>query len=96
MLNAMNSLSENQSLVVMPPWTNLFLMGAMLLSMTLHFVILHVEILSQVFQVTPLNLEEWLAVVKISVPVVLIDETLKFVARKYVEAPISVEKNARK
>jgi len=56
--------------------------------MTLHFVILYVEILSQVFQVTPLNVEEWLAVIKISVPVILIDETLKFVARKYVEAPI--------
>jgi len=96
MLNAMNSLSENQSLVAMPPWTNLFLMAAMLLSMTLHFVILYVEILSQVFQVTPLNLEEWLAVVKISVPVILIDETLKFVARKYVEAPISVEERSRK
>lgn len=96
MLNAMNSLSENQSLVVMPPWTNLFLVAAMALSMTLHFVILYVEILSQVFQVTPLNLEEWLAVVKISVPVVLIDETLKFVARKYIEAPVSVEERSRK
>jgi len=41
--------------------------------------------LQQVFQVTPLNLEEWLAVIKISVPVVLIDETLKFIARKYIE-----------
>lgn len=46
MLNAMNSLSENQSLVVMPPWTNLFLVAAMALSFTLHFVILYVEILS--------------------------------------------------
>jgi len=95
MLNAMNSLSENQSLIMMPPWTNMFLMGAMALSMTLHFVILHVEILSQVFQVTPLNLEEWLAVIKISVPVILIDETLKFVARKYVEVPV-VESKQRK
>jgi Ca2+ transporting ATPase len=95
MLNAMNSLSENQSLVAMPPWTNMFLMAAMALSMTLHFVILHVEILSQVFQVTPLNMEEWLAVIKISVPVILIDETLKFIARKYYEVPI-VESKQRK
>jgi len=96
MLNAMNSLSENQSLVVMPPWTNLFLMAAMALSMTLHFVILYVEILAQVFQVTPLNLEEWLAVIKISVPVILIDESLKFAARKYVEAPSNVQATQRK
>jgi len=40
------SLSENQSLISMPPWSNLWLIGSMLLSFTLHFVILHVEILS--------------------------------------------------
>jgi len=87
MLNAMNSLSENQSLVAMPPWSNIWLLLAMALSMTLHFVVLYVDILSTVFQVTPLNLEEWFAVAKFSLPVVLLDETLKFVARKYAEAP---------
>lgn len=46
MLNAMNSLSENQSLVSMPPWSNLWLLGSMALSFTLHFVILYVEVLS--------------------------------------------------
>lgn len=35
-----------------------------------------------VFQVTPLNGEEWVTVMKLSLPVVLLDETLKFVARK--------------
>ncbi|XP_046680136.1 calcium-transporting ATPase sarcoplasmic/endoplasmic reticulum type-like [Homalodisca vitripennis] len=83
MLNAMNSLSENQSLVAMPPWCNLWLVGAMVLSFTLHFVILYVEILSTVFQVCPLTGDEWLTVMKFSLPVVLLDETLKFVARKF-------------
>ncbi|XP_055936910.1 calcium-transporting ATPase sarcoplasmic/endoplasmic reticulum type-like isoform X2 [Argiope bruennichi] len=85
MLNAMNSLSENQSLAVMPPWINPFLLGAMALSMTLHFVILYVDILSSVFSVTPLNGEEWIAVMKMSIPVVLLDEVLKFIARKYID-----------
>ncbi|XP_024084170.1 calcium-transporting ATPase sarcoplasmic/endoplasmic reticulum type isoform X1 [Cimex lectularius] len=85
MLNAMNSLSENQSLVTMPPWSNLWLIASMALSFTLHFVILYVEILSTVFQVTPLNGEEWLTVMKFSIPVVLLDETLKFVARKFTD-----------
>ncbi|KDR21433.1 calcium-transporting ATPase sarcoplasmic/endoplasmic reticulum type isoform X1 [Zootermopsis nevadensis] len=85
MLNAMNSLSENQSLVAMPPWCNLWLMGSMILSFTLHFVILYVEILSTVFQVTPLNVDEWVTVMKFSIPVVLLDETLKFVARKFAD-----------
>ncbi|CAG2055653.1 unnamed protein product, partial [Timema podura] len=47
MLNAMNSLSENQSLIAMPPWCNPWLLGSMALSFTLHFVILHVEVLSK-------------------------------------------------
>ncbi|XP_045491901.1 calcium-transporting ATPase sarcoplasmic/endoplasmic reticulum type isoform X2 [Colias croceus] len=82
MLNAMNSLSENQSLVTMPPWSNMWLVGSMALSFTLHFVILYVEVLSAVFQVTPLSVDEWMTVMKFSVPVVLLDEVLKFVARK--------------
>uniref|UniRef100_A0A6M2E037 Putative product n=1 Tax=Xenopsylla cheopis TaxID=163159 RepID=A0A6M2E037_XENCH len=82
MLNAMNSLSENQSLLAMPPWQNMWLVGSMALSFTLHFVILHVEVLSTVFQVTPLSADEWITVMKFSIPVILLDEVLKFVARK--------------
>lgn len=38
-----------------------------------------------VFQITPLNLTEWFAVVKISFPVILLDEMLKFVARRQLQ-----------
>jgi Ca2+ transporting ATPase len=89
MLNALNSISENQSLLVMPPVQNMWLLGAMCLSMCLHFVILEVDVLSAVFQITPLNLEEWMAVLKFSFPVVLMDETLKFVARKFTDAELA-------
>uniref|UniRef100_A0A336KD28 Calcium-transporting ATPase n=1 Tax=Culicoides sonorensis TaxID=179676 RepID=A0A336KD28_CULSO len=82
MLNAMNSLSENQSLIAMPPWSNPWLIGSMALSFALHFVILYVDVLSSVFQVTPLNADEWITVMKFSLPVILLDEVLKFVARK--------------
>lgn len=85
MLNALNSLSENQSLLVMPPWCNVWLVAAIALSMSLHFVILYVDILSTIFQICPLSVVEWVAVVKISFPVIVLDETLKFVARKWVE-----------
>jgi Ca2+ transporting ATPase len=93
MLNALNSLSENQSLLVMPPHKNIWLLSAMALSMTLHFVVLYVEILSTVFQVTPLNAVEWFAVMKMSIPVILMDETLKFMARKFADVPGEVKKN---
>jgi Ca2+ transporting ATPase len=97
MLNAMNSLSENQSLVTMPPWTNMWLIGSMILSMSLHFVILYVGVLANIFQLTPLNFPEWMAVLKISIPVVLVDECLKFIARKFIDVDIvPTEKVARK
>ncbi|XP_065155622.1 calcium-transporting ATPase sarcoplasmic/endoplasmic reticulum type isoform X2 [Atheta coriaria] len=89
MLNAMNSLSENQSLIAMPPWSNFWLVGAMALSFGLHFVILYVEVLSTIFQVTPLGADEWITVMKFSLPVILLDETLKFTARKIADvAPV--------
>lgn len=92
MLNALNSLSENQSLLAMPPWTNIWLISAIALSMTLHFVVLYVDILSTVFSVCPLNLYEWMAVLKISVPVLLLDEALKFIARKFIDCAPAASK----
>jgi len=85
LFNAANSISENQSLLVMPPWANKFLISAMVLSMGLHFMILEVDFLARVFQITPLNLEEWMAVIKLSFPVIIIDETLKLIARKFTD-----------
>jgi len=42
MFNAMNSLSENESLLRLPLWKNMYLVGAISLSMALHFMILYV------------------------------------------------------
>jgi len=86
MANALNSLSENQSLVVMPPWCNIWLLLAMALSFSLHFVILYVDFLNVVFNITPLSVEQWMTVMKFSLPVILLDEALKFVSRNYTDA----------
>ncbi|ETE63996.1 Sarcoplasmic/endoplasmic reticulum calcium ATPase 1, partial [Ophiophagus hannah] len=43
MCNALNSVSENQSLLRMPPWLNIWLLGAIVMSMALHFLILQRE-----------------------------------------------------
>ncbi|KAM7537496.1 hypothetical protein Aperf_G00000070793 [Anoplocephala perfoliata] len=90
MLNAMNSLSENQSLLVMPPWTNYWLLGAMIMSIGLHFIILEVDFLANVFQLTPLSVEEWFVVVEFSLPVIFIDEILKIIARNFTDVPLTV------
>ncbi|CAK9264959.1 unnamed protein product [Sphagnum jensenii] len=82
MFNAMNNLSENQSLLTLPPWSNLWLMAAIAVSMILHMLILYVHPLAVMFSVTPLTFSEWKAVFWLSFPVILVDELLKFFSRR--------------
>merc|ERR1712127_14919 len=85
MANALNSVSENQSLVLMPPWVNPWLLGAMALSFALHLVILYVDFLNVIFNISALSFSQWMVVMKLSTPVLLLDEVLKFIARNYTD-----------
>ncbi|XP_062014872.1 calcium-transporting ATPase 4, endoplasmic reticulum-type-like [Rosa rugosa] len=97
MFNSLNALSEDGSLLTMPPWVNPWLLLAMSVSFGLHFLILYVPFLAQVFGIVPLSLNEWLLVLAVAFPVVLIDEVLKFVGRCTTKLPDSaVEKSKRK
>ncbi|TPX68927.1 hypothetical protein SpCBS45565_g02796 [Spizellomyces sp. 'palustris'] len=84
MFNAMNSLSENESLLTFPLWKNLYLCVSVVISMALHFMILYVPFFTTLFSITPLNWEEWQAVLWISAPVLLVDEVLKLISRNFV------------
>ncbi|CAJ0964751.1 unnamed protein product [Ranitomeya imitator] len=88
MCNALNSLSENQSLLRMPPWLNIWLLCAIVMSMALHFLILYVKPMPLIFQVTPLSCTQWLVVMKISLPVILLDEGLKYISRHHLDGYI--------
>ncbi|KAK4476318.1 hypothetical protein RD792_015463 [Penstemon davidsonii] len=82
MFNSLNALSEDNSLVRMPPWRNPWLLVAMSVSFGLHCLVLYVPFLANVFGIVPLSLNEWLLVVLVSAPVIVIDELLKFVGRR--------------
>ncbi|XVE95043.1 hypothetical protein REPUB_Repub02eG0062200 [Reevesia pubescens] len=81
MFNALNNLSENQSLLVIPPWSNLWLVASIILTMLLHILILYVPPLSTLFSVTPLSWDDWTVILYLSFPVIIIDEVLKFFSR---------------
>ncbi|BAM40251.1 calcium-transporting ATPase [Theileria orientalis strain Shintoku] len=83
MFNAFNALSEDSSLLVMPPWKNLYLVLATLFSIGIHCLILYVPFLATLFNVVPLDLYDWKWVVIWSLPVVLIDELFKLFKRAY-------------
>ena len=81
MLNALNALSEDNSLLVMPPWINLWLILAIIGSILSHMFILYVPFMNTIFGIAPLNYTEWMLVLAFSFPVILIDEVLKFFGR---------------
>jgi Ca2+-transporting ATPase len=85
MFNALNALSEDGSLMTMPPWSNPYLIVAMMVSFGLHFVILYIPFFADIFNVTALDWEDWKLVLAFSLPVILIDEMLKFVGRSMSE-----------
>jgi len=82
MLNAFNAISENDSLLVNPPWKNKWLILAVLSSMAAHCIIMYVPTLYRIFNLVPLKYAEWRLVVLFSFPVLLIDEVLKFFSRR--------------
>lgn len=92
MANALNSLSENESIFCLGPHRNPILLAAISLSIFLHYLILYLPALAKIFGVAPLNGEEWMAVVCLSVPVILIDEILKFFTRKSEKSLISIKR----
>ena len=81
MLNALNALSQNESLLTFPPWRNPWLLGAIALSIGQHLMILYVPFFHSVFGVAPLNSSEWALVWYASAPVILLDEVLKLITR---------------
>ncbi|KAL8703287.1 MAG: hypothetical protein Q9201_003528 [Fulgogasparrea decipioides] len=91
MLNAMNALSSSESLLTLPLWNNMVLVYAISLSMALHFALLYTPFLQSLFSIVPLNLNEWQAVLWISIPVIFIDEILKFFERRiYLPEPLEL------
>ena len=81
MLNSLNALSENESLLHFPPSRNPWLLAAIALSMVQHLAILYVPWFNGVFGVLPLSGAEWQLVMLVSVPVILLDELLKLITR---------------
>jgi P-type Ca2+ transporter type 2C len=91
MFNALNALSEDSSLLRVPPWKNPWLLVAIALSFSLHCLIMYVPMLASVFSIVPLTFDEWLLVVAFALPVVLIDEVLKKIGRLIVN-PVQGQK----
>jgi len=93
MLNAFNALSEDGSLLQMPPWMNPWLILACLGSVSVHFVVLYVPVLAKIFNVCALDAHDWALVMSFSMPVIFIDEILKAVGRRQLNAKVRAKQH---
>lgn len=86
MLNALNAVSEDGSLLTIPPWVNPYLLLAMASSFILHFMILYVPWMAAIFSIAPHDAVDWILVLLFSFPVIILDEMLKYVGRRMNDA----------
>jgi P-type Ca2+ transporter type 2C len=81
MFNAMNAISDESSLVNMPPYKNKWLILAVCASVSLHCLILYIPFFNNIFGIAPLDLNEWALVLIFSFPVIIIEEATKVFVR---------------
>lgn len=81
MFNAYNALSEDNSLLVITPLVNPYLIAATILSTGMHMMIVYTPFFNDVFSIHSMTMYEWQLVLAFSLPVCLIDEVLKFFGR---------------
>jgi len=93
MFNALNAISENESLLQMPPWVNPWLIIAIAFSMMQHVAILSISYFQGIFQVASLSADEWYIVLFASFPVIILDEMLKIYSRRIEAAEDDEKKN---
>lgn len=81
MLRALCSVSDSESLLQKPPWTNRWLLAGVTLPMLLHLGVLYSPGLARLFQLAPLSKADWTTVALFAGPLVLLEEALKLFVR---------------
>lgn len=84
MLNALNAISDESSLLNVSPFTNFYLILAIIGSVSIHCTILYVPLFNQIFGILPLDLSEWVLVLAFSVPVIFLEELIKAFNRSFI------------
>jgi len=84
MFNAMTAVSERQSVVVMPPWKNMWLLLAIIGSLAIHLLCLEIPFMRRIFSVVELDPLHWVVVILLGLPTILIEEIFKYYARHHV------------
>ena len=81
LMKALSAVSLTQSLIKIPPWTNPHLLAGVAIPFLLHLLLLYCPLICDAFSLSPLCLREWGMVGVFSLPILFLEEILKFMER---------------
>lgn len=87
MMKALSAVSLDNSLFKIPFWKNKWLLLGVTIPCLMHGAVMYTPVLANVFGLAPLTTIEWKIVLKFAVPILFLEEILKFTGR-------NIEKNA--
>jgi Ca2+-transporting ATPase len=85
MLKALSAVSLDGSMLRVPPWRNRWLLLGVSVPFLLHLAVLYVPALASTFGLAPLSRREWGVILRFALPILLLEEGLKWLARHYAE-----------
>lgn len=80
--NVWNCRSEDRSIFQMNPFSNKFLVGATIIVVSLHMLILYNPVAQKLMHTVPLGYKEWLVIILIASSIVVVEEIRKFFYRR--------------
>ncbi|TFG17390.1 MAG: calcium-translocating P-type ATPase, SERCA-type [Promethearchaeota archaeon] len=83
LLNVYNTRSDRRSFFKVPVWSNKYLLIAVLISLTLNFVLIYTPPLANLFQLSPIPLIDWLIIIPLSFLTVVSEELIKWYWRTH-------------
>ncbi|MEA1929493.1 MAG: HAD-IC family P-type ATPase [Patescibacteria group bacterium] len=92
--NVWNCRSEKQSIFRSKPWSNRFLIGATFIVVGLQLLAIYHPWFQQVLKTTALGLIDWLIIIAVALPVILVEEGRKWLSRRWATQPAGTDNKA--
>ena len=80
--NAWNCRSESKSIFQMSPFSNMFLVGATIIVISLQLLAVYNPFVQKFLHTTSLGLSEWLIIISAAISIILVEEIRKFFYRR--------------
>lgn len=84
LVNVFNCRHEHKSIFELKPFSNKYIILAVIVSLVLQILVIQVPFLQTIFKTTALTLKEWGSVVLLSLSILFYDEIRKVFARRYI------------